>query len=62
MGILSSIFGKKENKPKPSLNTEEYLSFLDAENFINNLLKEDAYISKKQYLDKAGTYKKAIDY
>lgn len=34
MGILSSIFGKKENKPKPSLNTEEYLSFLDAEMWL----------------------------
>ena len=31
MGILSSIFGKKESKSKPNLNTEEYLSFLDAE-------------------------------
>lgn len=62
MGILSSIFGKKESKPKPNLNTEEYLSFLDAEKFINNLLKEDAYISKKQYLDKIASYKKTIDY
>lgn len=62
MGILSSIFGKKENKPKSNLNTEEYLSFLDAEKFIDNLLKEDAYISKKQYLDKIASYKKTIDY
>ena len=62
MGILSSFFGKKEIKTKTSLNTKEYLDFLDAEKFANVLLKKDEYISRKQYINQISLYEKTIEY
>lgn len=62
MGLLSSIFSKKETNKTKNLNTKEYLSFLEAEKFAIDLLDKKEYISKKKYIDKISSFQKTIEY
>lgn len=62
MGLLSNLFNKKDKSNKTNLNTKEYLSFLDAEKFVLDLLKRDEYIPKSMYLNKIKSYEDTIKY
>lgn len=59
MRLFSKLFAHKN---KDFAKCEEYQKLLIAQRFMNELLKEDAYIAKSRFKDNLLNYKEAIDY